>query len=160
MTLKHLVTAMLIFEAIGIPALRGASKSTEPPPSLLSHELHADRSVTFRYKDAFARHIELNLEGAAKPIPMTRGNGGVWSFTTQPLAPEFYSYSFLVDGDPRIDPENHRVASNLVFPAGNVLLVPGAPPQPWEETGVPHGILHEHRFTSKVTLGGDVTSIV
>jgi beta-mannosidase len=124
-----------------------------PPPPLLSHELHSDRSVTFRYRDVSASRVELNLDGFEKPIPLAREKSGVWSFTTQPLAPEIYFYSFLVDGDPRIDPENHRVVSNLAFPAGNVLLVPGATPQPWEETSVPHGVIHEHRFTSKIALG-------
>jgi enterochelin esterase family protein len=151
--LKNLLVAVLLLQAIAIPAQKSASKRPEPPPPLLSHELNADRSVTFRYKAVSARHVELNLDGVEKPIPMVKGKGGVWSFTTQPLAPEFYFYSFLVDGDPRIDPENRRVASNLAFPASNVLLVPGAMPQPWEETGVPHGTLHEHRFTSKIALG-------
>jgi enterochelin esterase family protein len=41
----------------------------------------------------------------------------------------------------------------MVFPASNILLVPGSTPQPWEVTGVPHGIVHKHQFTSKIALG-------
>lgn len=153
MTLKPLFAVVLLLPAIVVPAQSSASKSLQPPPPLLSHELHADHRVTFRYKDAAAKHVELNLDGVAKPIPMTRGKNGVWGYTTQPLAPEIYFYSFLADGQASIDPENHRIVPNLVFPAGNSLLVPGPTPEPWEETGVPHGTLHHHRFTSKIALG-------
>lgn len=144
---------MVLLQAIAIFAQQNAPKPDQPPPPLQSHQLHADRSVTFRYRALSAKHVDLNLEGVAKPIPMTREKGGIWSYTTQQLAPEIYFYSFLVDGEPRIDPENHRVASNLVFPTSNTLLIPGETPQPWEETGVPHGIVHDHRFTSKIALG-------
>jgi len=145
------VVAVLLLQAIAIPAQKTASKPAPPP--LLSHELHADRSVTFRFKNASGKHVELNLEGVAKPIPMVKGKGGIWSYTTQPLAPEIYFYSFLVGGEPRIDPGNHRVVANLVFPASNVLVVKGETPEPWDETDVPHGTLHTHRFTSKIALG-------
>lgn len=153
MILKRLLASIVLLQAIAVLAQQSAPKPDQPPPPLQSHQLHADRSVTFRYKAPSAKHVELNLEGVAKPIPMTRGKGGIWSYTTQQLAPEIYFYSFLVDGEPGIDPENHRVASNLVFPTSNTLLIPGEAPQPWEETGVPHGIVHDHRFTSKIALG-------
>ncbi len=153
MTLKHLLAAMLLLQVIAIPAQKPASKPAAPPPPLRSHEVHTDRSITFRFKDASAAKVELNLEGVAKPIPMTKGKGGIWSFHTQPLAPEIYSYSFLAGGVPRIDPENHRIASNLVFPANNPVEVPGQGPQLWDETDVPHGAAHTHIFTSKIARG-------
>ena len=37
---------------------------------------------------------------------MTEGPGGVWTFTTKPLDPEFYSYIFVVNGQPCLDPSN------------------------------------------------------
>lgn len=151
MNVKHLLTVVLLLQAIAIPAQKPAAKPAPPP--LLSHEVHNDRSVTFRFKDAAAAKVELTLEGVAKPIPMVRGKGSIWTYTSQPLPPEHYFYSFLVDGAPRLDPENHSVASNSVFPATNVLVIPGQTPQPWDETAVPHGSLHDHRFTSKIALG-------
>jgi enterochelin esterase family protein len=151
MALKHLLAALLLVQAVAIPAQQAASKPAPPP--LLSHQLHPDRSVTFRFKDAAASEVKLKLEGAAKPILMTRGEGGIWSFTTQPLAPEHYFYSFLDGDEPRIDPENHLLVPNMAFSGNNVLVVPGDQPQPWDETAVPHGTLHVHRFTSKIALG-------
>ncbi len=144
---------MFLLQAIAIPAQKPASKPAAPAPPLLSHELHTDRSITFRFKDAAATKVELNLEGVAKPIPMVRGKAGIWSYHTHPLPSEIYFYSFLVGGGPRIDPENQSVAANLVFPASNTVVVPGQTPQPWDETDVPHGTVHTHRFTSKIALG-------
>ena len=151
MILKHLFVAALLLQVVAIPAQKPAPKPAPPP--LLSHEIHPDRSVTFRFRDASAKTVKLALEGVAKPIPMTRGKGGIWSYTTTPLAPEFYFYSFLAGEEPRIDPENHSVVSNLDFAASNILEVPGDTPQPWDETGVPHGVVYTHRFTSKIALG-------
>jgi enterochelin esterase family protein len=144
---------MLLLQAIATLAQKPASKPAAPPPPLRSHEVHTDRSITFRFKGASATKVELNLEGVAKPIPMTRGKSGTWTYHTHPLPPEIYFYSFLADGEPRVDPENHSIASNLVFPASSAVEVPGQTPQPWDETGVPHGTVHTHRFASKIALG-------
>jgi enterochelin esterase family protein len=153
MPLKLILAALLSFPAIALPAQKPAPKTAAPQPPLLSHEVHADRSITFRFKDQKAAKVELNLESVAKPIPMVRGNAGVWTFHTQPLAPEIYGYSFLVDGKPRIDPLNYSVSANMAFPASNPVEVPGPTPQLWDETDVPHGAIHTHRFTSKIALG-------
>jgi enterochelin esterase-like enzyme len=153
MALKHLLAALLLLQAVVVPAQKPADTPAPPPPPLRSHELHPDRSVTFRFRDASANKVELSLEGADKPLPMVKEAGGVWSYTTQPLAPEIYGYSFLVGDEPRIDPENHILAPNIAFPASNAVVVPGETPQLWDETAVPHGTLHVHRFTSKIALG-------
>jgi enterochelin esterase family protein len=149
MALKHVLAATLLLQSLALTAQKPAA----PPPPLRSHEVHTDRSITFRFKDAAATKVELNLEGVAKPILMTRGKGGIWTYQTRPLSPEIYAYSFLADGAPRIDPENHSVTPNLVFPTSNYIVVPGETPQLWDETGVPHGTVHTHRFTSKIALG-------
>jgi len=149
MVFKHLFAALILLQAIGLPA----QKPAPPAPPLLSHEVHADRSITFRFKDAAAAKVELDLEGVAKPILMTKGEDGIWSYHTEPLTPEIYFYSFVDGGEPRIDPENHRIVPNLVFPASNAVEVPGQTPQPWDETDVPHGTVHTHRFTTKIALG-------
>jgi enterochelin esterase family protein len=153
MALKHLFATALLLSAIVVSAQKPAGTPAPPPPPLRSHDVHPDRTITFRFKDALANKVELNLEGVAKPLPMAKGQDGIWSFTTQPLAPEIYGYSFLVGDEPRIDPENHDVAPNIAFPASNTVEVPGDVPQPWDETAVPHGTLHVHRFPSKIALG-------
>ncbi len=148
MASKRLLAALLL-----LPFNVFAQQPAKPPTPLLSHEIHSDRTITFRFKEAAAAEVQLNLEGVAKPIPMVKDASGIWTVTSEPLAPEIYGYSFIADGQPRIDPENHDLVPNIAFPAANSVTVPGAEPQPWDETAVPHGELHLHRFTTKVGLG-------
>jgi len=150
MTSKRWLAALLL-----LPLAVFAQKPADKPalPLLNSHEIHPDNTVTFRFKAPFAFKVQLNLEGVAKPITMRKGIGGIWSYTTQPLAPEIYGYSFLADGQPRIDPENHTLVPNIAFPPANSLTISGPTPEPWDETAVPHGTLHLHRFATNVALG-------
>ena len=39
-------------------------------------------------------------------IDMTKNSEGIWTYTTKPLDSELYSYEFMVDGVPTIDPNN------------------------------------------------------
>jgi enterochelin esterase family protein len=114
--------------------------------------VHADRTVTFTYADATAHQVLLALEGIAAPIAMKRGAASDWTLTTEPLQPEIYSYHFEVDGQYAVDAHNVFVKSG-VLNVGNGVLVPGATPEPWEQTDVPHGELHHEFFTTKVVKG-------
>ncbi|MEO8737875.1 MAG: alpha/beta hydrolase-fold protein [Edaphobacter sp.] len=121
-------------------------------PPFQSPQVNPDRTVTFRYRDATATKVELSLEGASKPIPMTQAVEGVWTVTTQPLAPEMYGYHFEADGQHRIDPVNARVKANLIS-LDNLVTVPGDTPEPWDITNVPHGIVHHHTYTTGTVVG-------
>ncbi len=110
--------------------------AAQTPARFRSTEIHPDHSVTFYYRDATGTKVTLSLDGVAKPIPMEKDAAGVWSVTTQPLAPEVYSYHFEADGNRRFDPTNPRVSVNLLSVA-NLFTLPGDTPQPWEETNVP-----------------------
>jgi enterochelin esterase family protein len=128
------------------------SLAAQTPARFRSTDIHSDRSVTFSYKDAAATKVALSLDGVAEPIPMEKDPAGVWSVTTQPLAPEIYSYHFEVDGNRQLDPLNPRTTINLVS-ISNQITVSGDTPQPWEDTNVPHGTLHRHIYTTATALG-------
>ena len=84
---------------------------------------------------------------------MVKGADGLWTYTTAPLPPEIYSYRFDVDGRPQFDPNNLTgITPNLVY-RGDEAEVPGDSPQLWDLQAVPHGTLHEHRYTSKFVAG-------
>ena len=38
---------------------------------------------------------------------------GVWSASVGPLAPDFYSYSFVVDGVKTVDPKNATIKQGI-----------------------------------------------
>jgi enterochelin esterase-like enzyme len=126
--------------------------AAQPPADLRSTEIHQDHSITFSYKDATATNVTLALDGVDKPIPMEKGETGVWTVTTEPLAPEIYGYHFEANGDRRLDPNNPRTTINLVA-ISNLITVRGATPQPWEDINVPHGIMHRHIYPTSTVLG-------
>jgi len=119
-----------------------------PPAPLVSPEVHADGSVTFRFRAPNAQEVKLAREGA-EPQAMQKDDQGVWSVTTPPLAPDFYGYSFVADGVRLLDPSNHGLVPNLLSPA-NFVHVPGPLSLPWELNNVPHGEIHHHFYKSTV----------
>jgi enterochelin esterase-like enzyme len=126
-----------------------AKPASAPPPHiewLVTPEVHADNSVTFRFSAPNAQEVKLEREGA-EPIAMQKDDQGVWSVTTPPLTPDYYGYSILVDGVRMLDPYNYRLVPNLITP-GSALYIPGS--SPWDATDVPHGVVHHHFYKSAV----------
>jgi enterochelin esterase-like enzyme len=141
--------AFIFFVAAAIAAQQSKAAKTPPPPEwLVSPEVHADSSVTFRFAAPNAKEVTLDLEGA-KPAAMQKDDKGVWNVTTAPLTPDYYGYSFVVDGVHNLDPFNHSLVPNLISP-GNSVHVPGPSSLPWELNDVPHGEVHHHFYKSTV----------
>jgi enterochelin esterase-like enzyme len=123
-----------------------------PPPPLVSPEVHSDNRVTFRFRAPNAKEVAVFVEGAAKPQPMQKDEQGVWSVTTDPLAPDFYGYSIIADGVALFDPSNYATKPNFLYRSSE-LHVPGPPSLPWEINNVPRGEIHHHFYKS--ALVGD-----
>jgi enterochelin esterase-like enzyme len=115
---------------------------------LISPEVHADHSVTFRLRDPNAKEVSLDLEGT-KPQSLEKDGEGVWTLTTAPLEPDYYGYSFDADGVYLIDPSNPLLVPNQLH-AASAVHVPGPPSLPWEVNDVPHGVVHHHFYRSAV----------
>ena len=120
-----------------------------PPAPITSPEVHSDNGVTFRFRDPNAKEVALSLEGAPKELAMQRDEQGIWSVTTEPLAPDFYGYAFVADGVHLIDPSNPLMKPNLLNTTSQV-HVPGSASLPWEVSDVPHGEVHHHFYKSAV----------
>jgi enterochelin esterase-like enzyme len=125
-----------------------AQLSPPQPAPLVSPEVHADGSVTFRFRAPNAVDVKLALEGA-DPASMQKDDHGVWTVTTAPLAPDYYGYDFVADGVRLIDPENPLLKPNLLT-IGSQVHVPGPSSLPWELNDVPHGVIHHHFYRSAV----------
>lgn len=136
----------LFLMAVGLPG------SAQEPRPIVSPEVHADRSVTFRFRAPNAEKVFLRLEGA-KSLPMQKGDDGIWTFTIEPVEPDYYGYSFIVDGVSLSDPSNSAIEHNLWRPLSEV-HVPGPSSLPWEVNNVPHGTVHHHFYRSRV-VGDD-----
>lgn len=115
---------------------------------VVSPEVHADGRVTFRYLATNATVVQLRSEGI-RPVDMLRDDHGVWSFTSEPLEPDIYVYSFRVDSLQVIDPRNPFLKYNLLN-TENQVHVPGPKSLAWEINDVPRGRLHHHFYHSAV----------
>ncbi|HLQ52203.1 MAG TPA: alpha/beta hydrolase-fold protein [Terriglobales bacterium] len=124
----------------------------KPPARLISPEVHADGSVTFRFRAPHAYEVKLAREGA-QPVAMEKDEQGVWSVTTAALPPDYYGYSLIADGVHLIDPSNPLLKPNLLA-TENMVHVPGPPSLPWELNDVPHGEIH-HEFYKSAVAGDD-----
>ena len=101
-----------------------AQQALGPGTGIVSPEIHPDHSVTFRLYAPKAmsvrltgdflpaQRIEYEADGrkqiyeAPGSVDLREGPGGIWTWTSAPLAGELYSYSFVVDGARTMDPSN------------------------------------------------------
>ncbi|MCC7009729.1 MAG: esterase [Acidobacteria bacterium] len=106
-----------------------------------SAEVSADNHVTFRLYAPDAGDVRLagNWPGGTN-VAMTKDAQGVWSVTVGPLTPELWSYRFVVNGVPAVDPQNGNVTRDGIR-VENILLVPGAESALYQNRDVPHGTL-------------------
>jgi enterochelin esterase family protein len=151
-----LVTALYL--GIWPPAAK-AQPAAKPAPSEApvplapappqNPQVQPDGRVVFKLAMPNAAKVELHLEGAVQPFAMIKGGEGMWSVTVPALAPQYYSYTFDVDGTPVLDPHNVSIKPSF-FSTQNVFLVPGQPPMSWEPADVPHGAVHHHYYRSHI----------
>lgn len=120
-----------------------------PLPPVQSPKVAADGRVTFRLREPNSQHAVVNIEGAKEPLVMQKDAQGVWSATSAPMQADLYGYSFSVDGLMRLDSSNTEIKPNLLG-LSNVVHVPGAAPLPWEDSDIPHGVIHHHFYKSGV----------
>jgi enterochelin esterase-like enzyme len=116
-----------------------------------------DGRVTFRLKAPEANQVRVQCESLTT-TNMVKDDQGVWSFTTGSLEPDYYGYSFLIDGVRALDLTNPSMKYNLLGSESQV-HVPGPASLPWEVNEVPHGVIHRHIYHS-AAAGDDRTYFV
>lgn len=156
LVLPGAVLAFFLGISSGIAKAQQTRPSVHPAPPVpllpappISPIVQPDGSTTFHLVMPLASVVKLELEGEAHPFPMTKGPDGVWTITTSKLAPEYYSYTFNVDGTEVLDPHNVTIKTSF-FSNQNVFLVPGTPSKPWEPKNVPHGVVYQHFYHSNI----------
>ena len=115
-------------------------------PPVRSPEVTADGRVTFRLRAPNASEVAVAVAG--KRLPMQKDEQGIWSLTTDPMAPDIYAYSFVLDGASMNDPSN-RQAQTSFGSFQSMFMVPG--PAAWlPAAGVPRGAIARHAFHSAI----------
>ncbi|GAB2591778.1 esterase family protein [Spirosoma areae] len=129
----------------------------QPPrgPLVISPQVNADKTVTFRYLAPQAKLVELSAQFEKAPVAMTRDEQGIWSVTVGPVKPDIYPYSFRVDGVTVMDPANVAFFPNERFKA-SLVDVPGDTPLIHAMRDVPHGTITYEYYPSMSNTTGSV----
>ena len=78
-----------------------------------------------------------------KKAEMKKVNNDVWEYTTpKALAPELYSYSFMMDGIKISDPSNVFMSRDVVT-ISNLFMIDGKESELYKVQNVPHGSLRK-----------------
>jgi len=132
------VVLSLMFLAAAVSA-QPPKKEPTPNDTLVSPEVLADRKVTFRIYAPKASEVTLRGDWMeAGPVKLEKDAKGVWAATVGPLAPDFYSYAFTVDGVRTLDPKNATIKQGLNS-LDNMFFLPGKEADFQDNRKVPHG---------------------
>jgi len=134
--MKHFFAAAC---AIFIAASASAQQALWGGPQDVSPEINPDNTVTFRLQAPKAVKVQVAGDFIGSPgiAEMTEVDG-VWEYTTEPLAPELYSYSFIVDGLVIRDPANVYMNRDVAS-VTNIFIVGGGRADLYKVNDVPHG---------------------
>lgn len=131
-------------------------------PKIISPDVHADKTVTFRIDAPAAKRVQvtgdfLPVEKIKTPFGEFAGPGyadlrkngqGLWEYTTPaPLAPELYSYTLVVDSLKMPDPSNVYQIRD-VGTITNIFIIPGERADLYCVNDVPHGTVSKVWYES------------
>lgn len=121
----------------------------QPAPAIVSPVVSDDHRVSVWFRAPNAKEVILNWQG--RRSPMQKDSQGNWSFTTEPLAPDFYAYYFIVDGVNITDPNNPLMSPRMQGTPSSLAHVPGPPSLGWElNEEVSHGVVSHHWYKSAI----------
>ena len=142
----------LLLLTVALGSMNGwaqTDESKQMPPTV-----NADGTVTFTLEAPDAK--EVKIEGSFLPKvhkiktkmgafgkdqkPDMQKKGKRWTYTTEALSSEIYTYDFIVDGMRMLDPQNTNVVRD-VAEYSNYFIVPGGIADNYVTKDVPHGIV-------------------
>lgn len=145
-----------------ISAMSFAQEALWGGSEIVSPEIHANNTVTFRLKAPKAVKVEVTGDflptrkidtpngqfDAPGVAQLTENKYGVWEYTTpQPLASELYNYSFIVDGLRMNDPANVHMIRDVAT-VTSIFIIKGNPGDLYSVNAVPHGTVARRWYNS------------
>jgi len=131
------------------------------PPPVISPEIRSDNSVIFRLRAPMVDSVQItgdflptvkfktpygdmDVPGKAN---LTKDNDGIWTFETEALNPELYSYTFIVDGVTTSDPSNPFLTRDVARIA-NIFIIGGEHADLYRVNDIPHGTVARRWYDS------------
>lgn len=153
----------LLSAALGLMSLTAtAQQALWGVPTIISPEVHPDKTVTFRLMAPAADRVQvtgdfLPTEKIKTPYgefdapgyaDLKKNDKGLWEFTTPAaLAPELYSYTFVVDSLKINDPANVYLLRDVAT-VSNIFIIPGERADLYSVNSVPHGTVSKVWYES------------
>ena len=138
---------MLVFTA----SVVSAQQNIWHNEGVTSPELCEDGSVVFRYFAPSAESVEVVGDFALGAKSMTQNEAGVWEFRTEPLASEYYTYTFTVDGNAGVLDRENVYTVRDVGTVMNYFIVGGGCGDIYKAQDVPHGAVSRVWATPETT---------
>lgn len=157
--MKRKITILAVFILCSIATF--AQQALFGGASIVSPEVKADHTVTFRIQAPAADSVQItgdflptkkmqtqfglfDVPGVAN---LTKDEKGIWTFTSQPLESDLYSYTVLVDGFKTTDPSNVYIIRDVasVF---NVFIVGDGKGDLYQVNKVAHGTVTRRWYNS------------
>jgi enterochelin esterase family protein len=130
--------------------------------NIVSPEINSNNTVTFRLNAPQAIKIEVTGDflppqkmetpmgsvEAPGTVALTKNDKGVWEYTTpEPLQPELYSYTFIVDGVKVTDPGNVYMIRDVAS-VTSVFIIGGERADLYRVNNVSHGTVARRWYES------------
>jgi enterochelin esterase-like enzyme len=143
-------------------AMLTAQTPGQGPRPVASPEVLQDGRVTFRLLAPEATSVSVTGDWpggiVSTTTPMVKDDAGVWSATVGPLKPEFWIYTFSVNGVTTLDPRNINTRRNTNR-IENTLLMPGPESADYAVSAVPHGTVSLQWYSSTIGEGTRRTTV-
>ncbi|RKD88187.1 esterase [Mangrovibacterium diazotrophicum] len=149
-----IAAVLLSFSAEAQQALWGAQQ-------IISPQVNADNTVTFRIDAVNADTVQVVGDFTPKkkmktpfgefevagPANLEKGADGIWSYTSEALPSDLYTYNIIVDGFKSTDPNNVYMIRDVssVF---SIFIVPGDKGNLYSVKDVPHGTVARRWYDS------------
>jgi enterochelin esterase-like enzyme len=101
--------------------------------------------ATFRITAPNAQSVAVAI---GRRFPLTKGDNGVWTGTTDPLPLGFHYYSVLIDGAAFNDPGTQTFFGSSKWSSG--IDIPDPAGDFYQPKDVPHGVVRIHPYQSKI----------
>ena len=139
--------------AMLLPITSAAQQALWRGTQIISPEINNDNTVTFRLVTPDSTEVKISgdwmpSEGRTQgSVAMTRGEKGIWTYTTGKLASELYSYFFIVNGLRSTDPNNVYMIRDVAT-VTNVFIVGGGHADLYKVNNVEHGTVTRRWYSS------------
>ena len=138
---------IVLFLGLIIPVQLSAQEALWGGAANTSPEFHEDHRVTFRIQAPQAEEVLISGDWLAENVNLEKGEEGIWSYTTDVMPSNLYTYIFMVDGVRVNDPSNVHMVRDVasIF---NVFIVYDGQGDYYRVNDVPHGTITRRWYHS------------